>query len=129
MGGSNYEGNNAANTLDEIRVQRSANISISKTNAVTSLVAVSTTSYTVTVASAGPADASGAVLADPAAAGLNCTAVTCTGATGTAVCPAPATVTIANLHSPPGPGITLTSLPANSSLSFIAVCGVTATGQ
>ena len=127
VGGSNYDGNNAANTGDDIRVQRSANISITKTNGVTALVAGSTTSYTVTVANLGPADASGSIFKDPASAGLSCTAVTCTVAGGAAVCPAG--VNITNLQSPPGAGITLTSLPAASSLSFVVTCGVTATGQ
>lgn len=129
VAGSNYDGNLAANTGDDIRVQRSASLTITKTNALTALVAGLTTSYTVTVANLGPADASGALLSDPATPGLNCTAVTCTGATGAAVCPAPANVTIANLLSPPGPGITLNALPANSSLTFLVTCGVTATGQ
>ena len=127
VGGSNYDGNNAANTGDDIRVQRSANITITKTNAVAALVAGSTTSYTVTIANLGPADASGAVFTDPATAGLSCTAVTCVTSGGAAVCPAG--VNITNLQSPPGSGITLTSLPAASSLSFVVTCGVTATGQ
>ena len=137
VAGSNYDGNLAANTRDDIRVQRSASLTITititktktKTNALTALVAGGTTSYTVTVANLGPADASGAPLSDPATAGFNCTAVTCTGASGAAVCPAPANVTIANLLSPPGPGITLNALPANSSLRFLVTCGVTVTGQ
>ena len=135
VAGSHYDGNLAANTRDDIRVQRSASLTITKTktktktNALTALVAGGTTSYTVTVANLGPADASGALLSDPATAGFNCTAVTCTGASGAAVCPAPANVTIANLLSPPGPGITLNALPANSSLRFLVTCGVTVTGQ
>ena len=127
VGGSNYDGNNAANTGDDIRVQRSANITITKTNGVTALIAGSTTSYTVTVANVGPADGSGTLLKDPATTGLSCTALTCVVTGGAAVCPAG--VTVANLQSPPGSGITLTSLPAASSLSFVVTCGVTATGQ
>ena len=127
VGGSNYDGNNVANTGDDILIQRRANITITKTNGVTSLVAGSTTSYTVTVANLGPADASNVLLKDPAVAGLNCTSVSCSVGGGSAVCPG--SVTIGALQSPPGTGITLTSLPVNSSLSFLVTCGVTATGQ
>ena len=129
VAGSNYDGNNAANTADDIRVQRSANLTITKSNALSTVTAGATTTYTLTVANLGPADAAGALLKDPAATGLSCTSVTCTSSSGGATCPAVADVTLANLQSPPGPGITLSSLPANSSLSFAVVCGVTATGQ
>lgn len=105
---------------------RSANISISKSNGVSSVIAGSSTTYAVVVSNAGVSDADGSVLRDAVAPGLSCTAVTCTGATGTAVCPAAGNVTIANLQ---GSGITLTSLPANSSLTFNVTCSVTATGQ
>ena len=127
VGGSNYDGNNVANTGDDILIQRRANITVSKTNGVVTLVAGSTTTYTVTVANLGPADASGALLKDPAATGLNCTTVTCSVGGGSAVCPA--SVTIGALQSPPGTGITLSTFPASSSLSFLVTCGVTATGQ
>ncbi len=126
VGGSNYDGNNVANTGDDILIQRRANITISKTNGIATLVAGSTTSYTVTIANLGPADASGTLLKDPAATGLNCTTVSCSVGGGAAVCPA---ATIGALQSPPGAGITLTTLPASSSLSFVVTCGVTATGQ
>ena len=130
VGGSNYDGNLAANTADDIRVQRGANLQISKTNGASTLVAGTTTSYTVTVTNLGPFDVSGALLKDPATAGLSCTSVICAGVTGAAVCPTAANVTLANLQSPPGAGITLNNaFPANSSMSFVVTCGVTATGQ
>ncbi len=130
VGGSNYDGNAATNTADDIRVQRSANITITKTNGVTALKAGGTTSYTVTVANLGPFDASGALLKDPAVAGLSCTSVVCSGVTGAAVCPTAANMTLANLQSPPGSGVTLNNaFPANSSITFVVTCGVTATGQ
>lgn len=116
--------NNTASDADS--VIGLVNLTVAKTNGVTSLTAGSTTSYTVTVANFGPAAATGALLKDPVATGLNCTTVTCTGVTGAAVCPGAANVTIANLQ---GAGITLTSFPANSSLNFSVTCGVTATGQ
>ena len=128
--GSNYDGNLAANTADDIRVQRSANLQISKTNGTAALVAGQTTSYTVTVTNLGPSDMSGAVLKDPVVPGLVCTSVTCASTSGTAVCPTPADVTLANLQSPPGTGVILDkAFPANSSITFVVQCGVTATGQ
>lgn len=126
VAGSNYDGNNAANTADDIRVQRLANLQITKTNGVGTVTSGTTTSYTLTLANLGPADASGALLNDPLATGLTCTAVTCAVGTGGAVCPAPASVSIANLQ---GSGITLTSFPGNSTLTFAVTCTVTATGQ
>jgi hypothetical protein len=64
------------------------------------------------------------VLKDPSASGLNCTTVTCAVTAGTASCPAP--LTIAALQ---GAGLTITpSFNANSTLSFVVTCGVTATG-
>ncbi|MDB5967048.1 MAG: hypothetical protein JWQ72_3548 [Polaromonas sp.] len=129
VGGSNYDGNNLANTADDILVKRVANLQLTKNDGVTAVVAGATTSYTLTVANLGPADGAGTVLADPATTGLTCTAVTCAVAAGAAACPAPASVTIANLQSPPGPGITLSTLPAASTLTFAVSCGVTATGQ
>lgn len=119
--------NNTATDADQ--VIGLVNLSITKNNGGTTLAAGSTTAYTITVANAGPADAAGSVLRDPAAAGLSCTSVNCTVATGAAVCPSAASVTIANLQSPPGSGITITSFPSGSSLNFRLICGVTATGQ
>ena len=120
-------GNNTATDAD--RVIGLVNVTIGKTNGQNTVNSGSTTSYTLTIANLGPADASGSVLKDPAETGLNCTAVACTGVTGAAVCPAAGNVTLANLQSPPGLGITLTSFPASSSLTFSVTCGVTATGQ
>lgn len=120
-------GNNTAADAD--RVIGLVNVTIGKTNGQNTVVAGSTTSYTLTIANLGPADASGSVLRDPVVTGLNCTVVTCNGVTGAAVCPAAGNVTLANLQSPPGSGITLTSLPASSSLTFSVSCGVIATAQ
>ncbi|RYX89718.1 MAG: DUF11 domain-containing protein, partial [Comamonadaceae bacterium] len=128
-GGANYNGNAAGNTADDIRVQRLAELQVSKTDGVTGLAAGAQTAYTLTVANLGPADGSGTILRDVPAAGLTCTAVSCSGVTGSAACPAAGTVTMANLLSPPGPGIVLASLPANSSITFVVSCGVAATGQ
>lgn len=97
-------------------------LTLGKTNNVTTLNAGQTTSYTLTVANQGPAPANNTVLQDPAAPGLSCTNVACSVGGGAAVCPA---TSVATLQSP---GITITTLPANSTLTFTLICGVTATG-
>lgn len=101
------------------------NIAVKKDNGLTSVLAGQTTTYVLTVTNGGPNGASNSVLTDPAVAGLNCTAVTCTGAVG-ATCPAAGNVTIPILQST---GIILPSLPATSTLTFQVTCGVTASGQ
>ena len=103
-----------------------ANITVTKTNVVSTVTAGQTMSYTVTVANGGSRAANNSVLQDTPSAGLSCTAVTCSGSTPAGNCPAAASVTIANLL---GPGISLTSLPASSTLTFAVTCGVTANGQ
>ncbi|MDP2222126.1 MAG: DUF11 domain-containing protein [Hydrogenophaga sp.] len=100
-------------------------LSITKTNAVSAVLAGSTTSYTVTVANLGPADAPNAVVTDPATAGLSCTAVSCNVLSGAAVCPASPSLSIANLQ---GGGVPIPTFPANSSLALQVTCTVTATG-
>jgi len=101
----------------------SVDLRITKTNGTSTLVAGTTTTYTVTVSNIGPFTATLASLQDPVATGLNCTAVSCTGATN-ASCPSASSVTIPLLQ---GSGIAL-SLPPTSSLQFSVTCGVTATG-
>jgi uncharacterized repeat protein (TIGR01451 family) len=124
--GASKLGNNTA--LDPVTVLPTVHLTITKTNGVTSLVAGQSVSYTVTVANlAGSSNAAGAVLKDPAVDGLSCSAATCS-VTGGAVCPAP--VLPATLLSElQAGGLTITSFPAASSLSFAIVCDVTATGQ
>ena len=105
---------------------RSTNLAIIKTNGLNSVVAGSTTTYTITVTNSGPSDADGALLKDSLATGLTCTQATCSGVSGGASCPAPGSVTIASLQ---GAGISLPVLPASSTVAFSLVCGVAATGQ
>lgn len=117
--------NNSATDVDAVRGL--ANITVSKTNGTTTLVAGQTTSYTVTVANLGPSAADGAVLVDPAVTGLACTGpVVCT-ASGGASCGAsnPLNVALATFQS----GFAIPLLPANGSLTFALACTVTATGQ
>ena len=102
-----------------------ADVSISKTDNVTQVSSGSTTTYTISVTNNGPNAANGAAVKDPAVAGLQCTAVTCTGATNGAVCPS--TVDIGTLQGPSG--LTIPTFPANSTVTFQLTCDVTATGQ
>jgi len=103
-----------------------AAISVTKSNASTSVTAGQITVYDLVVVNDGPAAANNTRLTDPPAAGLACTSVACTSSTPGGICPAPAAVTIGNLQ---GAGVVLSSLPANSTLTFQVTCGATATGQ
>jgi large repetitive protein len=96
-------------------------LSIVKTNAATSVVAGATTTYSITVSNAGPSAAHGAVVKDPPATGLECTALTCSSAG--ASCPVPL-----DLPALLSGGLVITSLPANSSLTLQLTCNVTASG-
>ena len=112
----------ANNTVsDTDTVTPVADVSVSKTDGVTSVNAGGTTSYTIVVSNAGPSSAGGAVLTDPASAGLTVTGVTCGGAAGGAVCPA------AVVGAFPVAGITIATLPSGGSLTFTVAANVTAT--
>ena len=114
--------NNIAQATVTIPV--STNLSVTKTNSVSSLVAGSTTSYAITVSNNGPAAADGTTVRDLVSFGLSCTSVTCT-ASGGAICPGPPVSLSAFLNA----GVSLDTFPASSSVIFNIVCGVTATGQ
>lgn len=106
-------------------VSPAGNLAITKTNAVSTLAAGQTTSYTITVSNSGPGNATNTLVTDPAAPGLSCTSVSCSVGSGTAVCPVAPALSIANLQ---GSGVAIASFPANSSLNFLVQCTVTATG-
>ena len=99
------------------------NLTVTKTNAVTTVTAGGTTSYTVTFASLGPAAGDGAVVLDTPGVGLSCSVANCT-ASGTGVCPAAGQWP--NLLSG---GLTLTSFASGATVNFVVSCNVTATGQ
>ena len=104
-------------------LQLIANLSITKTNATGTVLAGSTTTYTITASNGGPSAANNSVLKDPVVTGLVCTSVTCTSSGGAAC---PAVVDTATLQ---GAGLVIPSFPANSSVTLSLVCRVTATGQ
>ena len=80
----------------------------------------------LTVVSLGPGAANNSVLTDPAAEGLSCNTVTCSGAAGGAVCPTGSSTTIANFQAA---RIGLPTLPGGSTLTFALQCNVLATGS
>lgn len=100
----------------------SANLTVSKTDNATSVLAGGTTSYTVTFSNLGPAAANGATVNDAAGAGLSCTVANCIGAGG-AACPAAGVWPNLLASSLP-----ITPFPSGSSATFIVNCNVTATG-
>ena len=104
---------------------RSANLSVTKTDGTTTVTAGATTTYSIVVANAGPSHANGTVLRDPVVPGLSCTSVSCSVSGGAAVCPS--SPTVSSLQGTGG--ITLSTFPSSSSLTFALTCRVTATGQ
>jgi uncharacterized repeat protein (TIGR01451 family) len=126
---------NPANNAGTVTVTVSllANLSVTKNNGTSTLVAGSTTAYTVTFSNGGPSAANGALIKDAASAGLQCTSVTCSANTGGASCPSSmlplGTVVLTGATNFFGTGETIGTFPANSSVTLIVNCSVTATGQ
>jgi uncharacterized repeat protein (TIGR01451 family) len=113
--------------VDPVPVVLSANLSITKSNAASSVTTGGTVTYNIVVSNAGPQGANGASVRDPVAPGLTCTTATCGAETNGATCPGstgPALVSA--LQS--GTGAVIGALPANSAVTFILTCTVTATG-
>ena len=81
-------------------------------------------SYSVVLSNAGPIDASGALIKDPATANFNAASVTCSAATGGAACPSSG-LTVANLQ---GPGIAVPALPSGSAVTLL-VSGTAGNGS
>lgn len=125
---SSYTDPNPANNQaqDSDPIFGTASLSVTKTNGGSTVTAGGTTTYTVTVSVTAGAQVVGAVLKDPAAAGLSCTSVSCVSVIGAASCPSAVSVTIAALQST---GIVLPSMSSPSSIIFAMICGVSATGQ
>jgi uncharacterized repeat protein (TIGR01451 family) len=123
-------GNNTATATPTVTV--SASLSISKTDGTTTAVAGGTTVYTVTVSNLSGFNVANAVLRDPAAAGLSCTATTptCVVTVGTGTCPATGVaagqLSAANLQG--AGGVVIPQLNVGASMAFRITCRVTATG-
>ena len=104
-----------------------ANLTLSKTSSVAQPDTLRTgdaLTYMLQATNPGPNHANGAVLRDPAVAGVSCTAAACTSSGG-AVCPQASAVTVAALQ---GNGITIPTFPVNGSISLTLTCAVTASG-
>jgi uncharacterized repeat protein (TIGR01451 family) len=127
VGGSNYA--SASTTNDDVVIRTTANLSITKTDAITTVKAGKTTTYTITVANTGPGNAPNTLVKDPVAAGLNCKAATCAVTAGTAACPSPTPTPAALMTTLQTTGATLTSFNAGATVTFSVTCDVTATGQ
>lgn len=99
---------------------------IDKTVASATVQSGGTVTYTLTLNNDGPGPGDGAVVRDPAIAGVDCSAgtLTCGGATGGAVCPA--SPTVSDLQNT---GLTIPVWPAGGSLQLTLACTVTASGQ
>jgi uncharacterized repeat protein (TIGR01451 family) len=120
--------NTANNTASVVTAIGSANLTVSKTNGVSTLVAGKTTSYTITIANGGPSVANGTRVYDPVAPGLSCTTNPVCLASGSASCPGG--LTIGQLQNSVAPqGVAIPTLGVGGSVTLTMVCTVTATGQ
>lgn len=107
--------------------RQAADVRIQKTATPNPVVANTNVQFTLVISNLGPSAADGAVVRDPAAAGLDCTAaglpaMTCSAASG-ASCPG--SLTVAGLQSP---GLTIPALPNGGSVTLGLTCRVTASG-
>ena len=106
--------------------QEQPDVTITKTNGVTSVNAASTTTYTLTVTNKGPSDADGTVLKDPAATGLVKTGTPTCVASGGAFCPTLNDASLVTNAALEGVGVTVETLPSGGSLTITVTAIVTA---
>jgi uncharacterized repeat protein (TIGR01451 family) len=116
---------NAINAVQAscLTINAAANLSVAKTNGISSVVAGQTASYTVTFTNSGPAAADGAIVKDLPSTGLSACAVQSCSATGSASCVPLGVSSFFNAT-----GITLASLPANTAVTAVVQCAVSASG-
>ncbi|HEY3569843.1 MAG TPA: ExeM/NucH family extracellular endonuclease [Thermoanaerobaculia bacterium] len=105
-------GNNSATDVDGLGA--TSDLSITKTDGVTSVTAGGSTTYTITASNAGPSNATGATVADTFPASLTC-AWTCVGAGG-GTCTASGSGSINDS----------VNLPSGGSVTYTASCTVSA---
>lgn len=102
------------------------NLSVVKTDNLTSVTAGQTITYTIQVVNSGPSAAPGTVVTDPGPDGLNCTQIAFSSEPAGAVSSPPG-LSVSALQST---GLTFTpTFNANSTATLTLTCGVTATGQ
>ncbi|MGB4116513.1 MAG: DUF11 domain-containing protein [Polaromonas sp.] len=94
---------------------------VTKTNSTSTLASFATTAYVITVGNIGPGPADGIIVKDPAVSGLNKTAISCAATGAGAACPASSTV--AGVE---GAGLTIPTLPINTTVVFTITASVTA---
>jgi uncharacterized repeat protein (TIGR01451 family) len=86
-------------------------------------MAGSTQNYSIVATNAGPGSANGAVVRDPATAGLTCINAVCGSETNGAVCPGTTGAALVTaLQS--SAGIAIPNLPVNGSVTFTLTCNV-----
>lgn len=108
----------AGTDVGAFELQVEADLSVTKTDGVTTVNAGGTTTYTIVVANAGPSAVTGAAFADPFPASLTCTtsSVAAGGATGNT--PAGAGSVSDALSLPPGSSVTYTASCTLSPAAF-----------
>jgi uncharacterized repeat protein (TIGR01451 family) len=92
-----------------------ANVRVSKTNGVNSLISNGTTAYTITVSNPTAITANTTLITDPAVSNLIKTSVTCV-VSGTSLCPTPiSSITVLALE---GAGLVIPRISPNSTVTF-----------
>jgi uncharacterized repeat protein (TIGR01451 family) len=100
-----------------------ANVSVAKTGPA-SVSAGAAVTYNLVITNAGPADAGGTSVKDPAVANFTASAVSCSAASGGAVCPSGAALSIALLQST---GVIIPALPSGGRVT-LAILGAAGNG-
>lgn len=108
---------NFLSDLAGVDVTPSLDLSITKTDGVTTYTPGGTLTYTMVVTNkaSSTSDADGAVFADPAISNFTVATVSCGSATGGAACPASGSTTVSAMQ---GSGITIPTFPIGSSVTL-----------
>ncbi len=121
-------GDNSKTKTDTVTASNPpVDLSITKTDGVTTINTGGVATYTIVVTNSAANPADGAIFTDPLIAGLNVAtggSVTCGIVTGGAVCPTVGNTTVALMQ---GAGIVIPTMPASSSIRFTVTGTVTAT--
>lgn len=102
-------------------VNASADLAITKTDNIASVLTGTNTTYTIRATNSGPSRVTGAVVKDPAATGLNQTAVACTSASGNTC-----TTVLTNAALQSASGVSLPALASGAFYEFTVTATVTA---
>lgn len=109
-----------------VTITCSTSLAVTKTDGITSTVAGSTISYTVTFTNTGSTAANSATVADSPGVGPSCSVASCTASVALIAAVCPVDGQWPNLLTG---GVTLPAFPPQSTITFVLTCGVTATGQ